>query len=275
MASALTDLVPALQTSGRYRTPPEVTRSAGDRLFGRSDAWYYLRLAGIVRTAARKARTGRWDNPTWAHASLCTHALVERCGGRLDISGFEHADPERGPRVVVANHMSLLETFLLPGLLLPFMDIAVVVKESLCRYPVFGHVMRASDPITVSRANPRDDLKTVLTRGKEVIAGGRSVVIFPQHTRSPAFDPALFNSLGAKLAERSRVPLQPIAVKTDFMGVGRWLRDFGRINRQSTVHLAMGPAVAAQRRAREAQAEVVAFIRARLREWGAPIKEPS
>ena len=58
-----------------------------------------------------------------------------------------------------------------------------------------------------------------------------------------AFDPGAFNSLGAKLAARSGVPVVPIALKTDFSGLGPVVKEFGRIDRTRTVHFRFGELV--------------------------------
>ena len=44
---------------------------------------------------------------------------------------------------LVANHMSTMETFCLPGILVPHRPVAFVLKRSLTRYPVFSHVVNA------------------------------------------------------------------------------------------------------------------------------------
>jgi len=48
-----------------------------------------------------------------------------------------------------------------------------------------------------------------------------SVLIFPQTTRDLRFDPNKFNTLGIKLAKRAKVPVIPVAVKTDAWGMGK------------------------------------------------------
>jgi len=58
------------------------------------------------------------------------------------------------------------------------------------------------EPIVVSRHNSRKDFVLVMTRGKEILSGGRSLVIFPQSTRLIDFRPKEFNSLGVKLASK-------------------------------------------------------------------------
>ena len=71
--------------------------------------------------------------------------------------------------------------------------------------------------------------------GRERLAQGRSIIIFPQTTRSLGFDPKLFNSIGVKLARRAGVPVVPIALKTDAWGVGKLIKDFGKIHPEKTV----------------------------------------
>jgi 1-acyl-sn-glycerol-3-phosphate acyltransferase len=81
-----------------------------------------------------------------------------------------------GPVVFVGNHMSTLETFVLPCVIQPVNRVAFVVKESLLTTPFFGPVMRSRDPVVVGRKNPREDLKTVLEQGAEKIKNGISVI---------------------------------------------------------------------------------------------------
>lgn len=64
-----------------------------------------------------------------------------------------------------------------------------------------------------------------------------SVLVFPQTTRGLRFDPDKFNTLGIKLARRAKVPVIPVAVKADAWGVGRWVRDIGRIDPSKLVRV--------------------------------------
>ena len=48
-----------------------------------------------------------------------------------------------------------------------------------------------------------------------------SVWVFAQTTRELLLDPKKFNTLGIKLAKRARVPVIPVAVKTDAWGMGK------------------------------------------------------
>lgn len=259
--------------SGHYQTPRKVQRLFADRMFGWSDAWYYIRMLELVVEGSLLARRGLYTPETWIYQSAKTWTIVEGCGGRVDVSGVENVRNSPGPRVYVANHMSLLETFLLPGLVAPFDFAATVLKKELLSVPLFGRMMKAIEPISVTRKNVRQDLRDVMTKGRDALEQGRSILMFPQSTRTAMFDPGKFNSLGTKLADRANVPLLPIAVKTDFMGIGRLIRDFGRIDRSKTVHIKVGRPISVQGNMREAQNSAVDFITSNLLAWGGSVKE--
>jgi 1-acyl-sn-glycerol-3-phosphate acyltransferase len=238
-----------------------------------SPGWtFYAHIFSIVVQASAKARRGRYDDTEWARSSLRTIRALERAGARFDISGLNHVANLTGPCVVIGNHMSTLETFALPVLLLPFKPITFVVKQSLLDYPLFGHVMRSRDPIAVGRTNPREDLKAVLDGGLSRLGAGISIVIFPQTTRTPRFDPQEFNTIGIKLAKRAGVPVVPLALKTDAWGNGTLVKDFGRIDPSRTVHFAFGAPLHIQERGHATHDEIIRFITGKLQAWGGSVR---
>ena len=85
--------------------------------------------------------------------------------------------------------------------------------------------MRSRNPIVVGRTDPRKDLEAVMNGGVELLKNGISIVIFPQSTRSVEFKPEEFNSLGVKLAKKAGVDVVPIALKTDFWGNGKLIKE--------------------------------------------------
>ena len=127
--------------------------------------------------------------------------------------------------------------------------------------------MRSRDPITVTRTNPREDLRAILEGGELRLKAGSSIVIFPQTTRTTSFDLADFNSIGVKLAKKAGVPIIPIALKTDAWGNGRYLKDFGRIRPSTKVHFAFGAPLSVQDRGREEHESIGRFISDKLTEW--------
>jgi 1-acyl-sn-glycerol-3-phosphate acyltransferase len=163
--------------------------------------------------------------------------------------------------------MSTLETMVLPCIIQPLKGTTFVVKRSLLTMPVFGHVMRSRDPIALGRTNPRDDLKVVLEEGVRKLQNGRSIIIFPQSTRSVEFRPEEFNSLGIKLAARAGVPVLPVALKTDAWGNGKYIKEFGPIDNRKIVRFAFGQPIRIEGRGAEEHGKVVEFIREKLAEW--------
>lgn len=251
-----------------YRTP-EALRPARAARPGSLTTWrYHLGVLRVLLSGCWTASRGQFDRRAWAAHGLRIQQVGERLGSVVSVDGFEVTQSVKAPVVWVANHMGSLETFALPALLLAFGDVATVVKRSLLHYPVFGPSVRGSEPIAVGRENPREDLKTVLQRGTEMLRTGRSVLLFPQATRSSVFRPGRFNSLGAKLAARAGVPVIPVALATDLVGIGRWMRDFGPVTPSRPVHYRAGPVLRPELGAREVQRQSETFIAENLRKWG-------
>jgi len=228
---------------------------------------FYLKDLHVVFSASARAKRSRYDRAAWAGSSLAVLRALESVGVIIEIAGIDHFRTIDGPAVFISNHMSTLETFVLPCLIAPFRDVTFVVKKSLIDYPVFRHVMRSRDPVTVGRTNPREDLRTVLEGGAERLKAGMSLIIFPQTTRSAEFDPAGFNTIGVKLAKKENVPIIPVALKTDAWGNGRVLKDFGKIDPSKKVHFAFGEPLRVRDRGAEEHQRVIEFIIDRLRKW--------
>ena len=145
-----------------YRTPSRPRSLAARAL---PSFTFYCHAFMIVWRASSLAKRGLYKTPEWRGSSLATLRALEQAGVTLEITGTDSFRALDGPCVFVANHMSTLETFVLPAIIAQFKDATFVVKQSLVDYPVFKHVMRSRDPITVGRSNPRDDLKAVLEGG--------------------------------------------------------------------------------------------------------------
>ena len=255
----------------RYETPADTHVSPWGRLLGGCRWVYYFPYFGIVLRASSLARRGVYDDCAWAESSIDVVRLIERHGGCFDIRGLDHVRNAAGsgPFVFIANHMSTLETHVLPVLIVQFMPVTFVVKEKLVAGNMFGPVMRSRDPITVGRKNPREDLDAVLNGGAERLGRGVSIIVFPQSTRSPVFRPEAFNTLGVKLASKAGVPVIPVAIKSDFWGEGGLFRGFGPIRPERTIHFEFGAPIRVDGRGKEQHLQIVEFIQSRLRSWGA------
>lgn len=245
---------------GPTRTPDLFTR-----LF--PNLSFYARLLLPVGHLCFMARLGLCDDVAWVRASARVARLLEAVGCPLRVEGMEHISAAGGPCVFVANHMSTLETFVLPSVIRPRLPVTFVVKRSLTRVPAFGAVMRSRDPVVVGRKNPREDLQSVLEGGVERLSRGISVIVFPQSTRTTAFDPSRFNSIGIKLAKRAQAPVVPLALSTDAWGQGKKIKDFGNIVPGKPVHFRFGAPLMVEGLGKAEHGHICRFISESLKEW--------
>jgi 1-acyl-sn-glycerol-3-phosphate acyltransferase len=251
---------------GCYKTPPDMGGWFSS-LF--PSLCFYPRCVWITFRCASMAKRGLYDREAWRSSSADVMRALEKVGCRFAIEGADHLGETDGPCVIVGNHMSTLETMILPGLVVPYREVTFVVKQSLVEYPVFKHVMRSCNPITVARKSPRADLKAMLDGGSERLQAGISIVVFPQGERAPRFNPNQFNSAGVMLARRAGVPIVPVALKTDAWNNGKWIMDFGWIEPSRRVRFAFGKPLRVTGRGAEQQASIIEFIQSHLDRWQA------
>ena len=228
---------------------------------------FYLRFAWSIFSASAKAKRSEYDGHQWCLSSLYVLDALERVGVQFEITGTEHLDSLDTPCVFIGNHMSILETTILPAIIWPFRDVTFVVKQSLLDYPVFKHVMRARDPIGVSQDNPRADLVAMMEGGVTRLNKGISMIVFPQGERSIAFEANEFNTIGVKIARRAAVPIVPVALKTDAWENGRLLKDVGKIDPTKKVYFAFGEPMWVEGRGTEQHQQVIQFVQEKLSSW--------
>ncbi|MGE0085957.1 MAG: lysophospholipid acyltransferase family protein [Desulfococcaceae bacterium] len=253
-------------------TSPDIRHFPAERIPGCPTFLYYVRIMKVIFDHSRIAAGGRYTREIWADGSHAMIRAAEAVGGKVEISGMEGLARHSGPLVFIANHMSMIETFFLPASVLAFKDVSFVVKTSLLDYPFFGKVMRAVEPVAVSRQNPREDLRTVLEKGSEFLAAGRSVIVFPQATRSLVFDPEHFNSLGIKLARKAGVQVVPVALKTDFQGYSPIFKDLGCIDPRKIIHICFGTPRPVEGKGQKTHEDIVKFIAENIILWGGNVR---
>jgi len=140
----------------------------------------------------------------WNFATMYWLALT--CGVRFRVRGREHLPP--GPCVILSKHQSQWETFFLQVMKRP---IVTVLKRELLNVPFFGWGLRLLEPIAIDRDHPKQALRHIMDEGQRTLARGRSVVIFPEGTRTPAGQVGNYARSGAALACKAGVPIVPVA----------------------------------------------------------------
>lgn len=215
---------------------------------------------------------GLLDTDKWSHFCFRSVQTAEKFGMDVSFDGWEKRAAHDGPVVYLSNHMSTLETILLPFTLLTYGPFNVVVKSSLSHLPFLEKAADHMGLVPIGRKSPREDLMTIFREGCTRIASGNSFLIFPQGSREKVFARKGFSSIGAKLAEKANVPVMPIAVKTDCEptrpdGKG-WFKDFGTVDPSKDIRVRCGPPITGT--SKEMHAASFEWIKAQLDEWGLP-----
>ncbi len=250
-----------------YDTPENEKPGLTEKLLQGNRLYFTYRYISIVFKTRRQARRGIYDTKVWADSSFEIFRFIEKTGGRFHISGMENIISVNEPVIFISNHMSTLETMILPSLIAPLREVTFVVKESLVRHPLFGDVMRSRNPIVVGRSDPRKDFETVMEEGPERLSRGISVVIFPQSTRSIEFRPEDFNTLGTKLAKKTGRKVVPVAIKTDFWGNGKIIKELGPIDRHKPIYFRFGEPFSVTGTGKSENQRIIDFIMDSLRDW--------
>ncbi len=252
-----------------YDTPEDMPQSKLFKMMFNSRWYFYAVNFGVFCRTGRLGQLGKLDKDAQIWMSSINLRLTERCGSRVHVRGREHLRALNGrPVVLMGNHMSLLETGVFHAVAREYVDFAFVVKDSLMRVPYFKDILSAIGNIPVERKDPREDLKTVLTEGKKLLESGKSLIVFPQSTRTATLDPDKFNSLGVKIAKSAGVPVVPFALKTDFLSQGRGIfRDLGPVHPGRDTWFEFGPAMEITGNGKEQLQQTVEFIQDRLDKW--------
>ncbi len=233
-----------------------------------NNLFFYCNFLGLTIKNGVLAKRGKYDAEAWRASSFECFKLMEKCGGKFMIKGIEAINNLKSPAIFAGNHMSTLETIVLVYLLAPNKLPSFIIKEELLKVPFFKWLVKSQRSIVVSRKDPLKDLRHVLSQGEKVIKEGRSIIVFPGTTRSTLFNKEGFSSLGVSLAKRCKVPLVPVALKTDFWGNGRLIKDFGPINPSKTIHFEFGNPLKIAGLGRKEHHQTVNFIEDRLQTWG-------
>ncbi|MDB5813216.1 MAG: 1-acyl-sn-glycerol-3-phosphate acyltransferase [Rhodocyclales bacterium] len=139
------------------------------------------------------------------------------------------------PAVILCKHQSAWETIALQRI---FPPIAFVLKRELLRIPFFGWGLAQMPIISIDRKAGKDALKQVVDQGKQRIAEGFWVVIFPEGTRAAIGFAKRYKVGGATLATAAGVPVVPVA-----HNAGEFWRRNAFIKRPGNITVSIGPVI--------------------------------
>jgi 1-acyl-sn-glycerol-3-phosphate acyltransferase len=157
------------------------------------------------------------------------------------------------PCLIAVKHESMYET--LEMLRLSNLPV-IVIKRELADMPLFGALTRRYGVIPVERTAGAKALREMVAAGKEAVAAGRGVIIFPEGTRVPAGEAAALRPGFAGLYRALGLPVVPVA-----MDSGRlWGR--GLVHHAGTITFLVGDTIPAGLKREEIERRVHAAINA-------------
>jgi 1-acyl-sn-glycerol-3-phosphate acyltransferase len=178
------------------------------------------------------------------------------CGIRWSVEGREHLPGN--PAVILSKHQSAWETLAFQEIFPPQV---LVLKKELLWLPFFGWGLALMSPIAIDRANGRAALRDIARRGRERLAQGFWVVIFPEGTRVRVGEKRAYQQGGAWLAAQCGVPVVPVA-----HNAGRLWPKNAFLKRAGNVTVRIGPPIPTSGRdAKQISAEAEAWIEGQQR----------
>ena len=116
-----------------------------------------------------------------------------------------------GPVIFACKHQSTWETLAFSRL---FPNSATVLKRELLFIPVVGWAMARVGNIAVERGEGARALRALVRQAKAAIADGRSILIFPEGTRTPVGSQRPYQVGTAALYRQLGVPVVPVALNS-------------------------------------------------------------
>lgn len=190
---------------------------------------------------------------SWSRVQLWVLKML--CGLSYTIEGEENIAP--GAHISMWKHSSAWETIAQAGI---FPAQSWVLKRELMWIPLVGWALHFLKPIAINRKAGATAVNQVVEQGKQRLAEGLWVLVFPEGTRVAAGETRKYGVSGALLASRAGCKIVPVAHNAGYF----WPRR-GWVKKPGVIQIAIGPPIdATGRDPRELNEEVRAWIEGRL-----------
>lgn len=164
--------------------------------------------------------------------------LRRLCHLHYRVEGKQHLPA--GPAIILSKHQSAWETLAFQVILPPH---TWVLKRELIWVPFFGWALALLRPIAIERGAARRAFDQVIKQGRERLAAGLWVLIFPEGTRMPSRTRGKYKFGGAVLAEATGYPVVPVA-----HNAGTFWPRRGFVKYPGEIRVVIGPMIETQGR---------------------------
>jgi 1-acyl-sn-glycerol-3-phosphate acyltransferase len=164
----------------------------------------------------------------WSHfwIGFCLGWLRLTCRLTHRLAGLENMPA--GPVIIAAKHQSTWETL---AFALLFPNAAIILKRELLFIPVVGWAMARAGHIGVERGDGAKALRSLVRQTKAALAEGRSILIYPEGTRTPVGSQRPYQVGTAALYRQLGVPVVPVALNSGvFWGRRKFIKRPGVID---------------------------------------------
>ncbi len=246
---------PPTHTAGERHWRGPVVQWLGSLFFtGFLFAWTFLYSIPFVIICACLPFRRRFPLAR-AYGASVLWVLKWTCGLDYRIEGAALPD---GCHIALWKHSSSWETM---AMMVVFPRQVWVLKRELLWIPAVGTGIWQMHAIAIDRKAGHSAVSQVIEQGKDRLAEGDWIMIFPEGTRMPAGETRRYGVSGALLARQTGCLLVPVAHNAGFY----WPRR-GLMKKPGTVRVVIGPPIAAAgREVREINEEVQAWIEATVR----------
>ncbi len=142
-------------------------------------------------------------------AKSWSRAWLTVAGVTLEVRRADGVDPGRS-YVVVANHVSNLD--IMACFLAVPVPIRFLAKKELFRIPILSTAMKAIGIVSVDRQGRAATHEQINTQARALVAAGRSLIIYPEGTRSRRGELGSFKKGAFTIAVTARLPVLPVTI---------------------------------------------------------------
>jgi 1-acyl-sn-glycerol-3-phosphate acyltransferase len=186
---------------------------------------------GVILAGPFPYRVRHGVASSWARSVLWF--LKQLCGLDYVVKGRENIP--RDNHISMWKHSSSWETI---AQMLVFPPQSWVLKHELMWIPVVGWAIYLMRPIAIDRGSGHVAVNQVIEQGKERLASGYWVLIFPEGTRMPAGQTRKYGVSGALLATQTGRCVIPVA-----HDAGSYWPRRGLMKKRGTIRVMIGPPI--------------------------------